>query len=250
MLNPALQTHTAPANALAASQPPKKMSLGARIALRFLLLPSAIVAILFIPAGTWSFWQGWAFFVSLVVPAIGVYAYFWKHDPQVVERRLQTKEHVREQRMLMRLAKPLFAVLLTIPGFDHRWGWSRALLGAVPPWISLLSLAMVCGAFLGIFWVVNVNRFAATTIQVEVGQKVISSGPYRFIRHPMYSASMVLWLCTPLALGSWVSLPAFALLTPIYVFRLLNEEKVLREQLPGYSEYCLHTRYRMIPCVW
>jgi protein-S-isoprenylcysteine O-methyltransferase Ste14 len=250
MLNSTLQTHTAPANACAVSQSPKKMNLGARVALRLLLIPGAIVAILFIPAGTWSFWQAWAFLGSITVPAMGIFAYFWKRDPQVVERRMQSKEPVREQQLLMRLAKPLFVVLLTIPGFDHRWGWSRALLGAVPPWLSLLSLAMVFAGYLGIFWVINVNRFAARTIRVEPGQKVISTGPYRFIRHPMYSASIVLWLFIPLALGSWVALPAFVLLLPFYPIRLLNEEKVLREQLPGYSEYCLRTRYRLIPFVW
>jgi protein-S-isoprenylcysteine O-methyltransferase Ste14 len=94
------------------------------------------------------------------------------------------------------------------------------------------------------------NRFAARTIQVEAGQMVISTGPYRFVRHPLYSGSVVLWIFTPLALGSYITLPAFLLLVPFYVFRLLGEEKVLRAELAGYSEYCLRTRFRLIPSVW
>lgn len=99
-------------------------------------------------------------------------------------------------------------------------------------------------------WVLKVNSFASRTIQVESGQKVISTGAYTLVRHPMYSGSVVILLFTPLALGSYIALPAFAMLVPFYVLRLLNEEKVLRQELPGYSEYCLRTRFRLVPFVW
>ncbi len=94
------------------------------------------------------------------------------------------------------------------------------------------------------------NSFAARTIQVESGQKVISTGPYGIVRHPMYLGAVVMMLCAPLALGSYVALPVFVLTVPFWVFRLLNEEKVLRQELPGYTEYCLHTRFHLIPFVW
>jgi protein-S-isoprenylcysteine O-methyltransferase Ste14 len=96
----------------------------------------------------------------------------------------------------------------------------------------------------------KVNSFASRTVQVEAGQTVISSGPYRFVRHPMYFGALVYYLPTPLALGSFIALPVFALLIPLLVFRLLNEEKVLRQELPGYAEYCLRTRFRLLPFVW
>jgi protein-S-isoprenylcysteine O-methyltransferase Ste14 len=99
-------------------------------------------------------------------------------------------------------------------------------------------------------WVVKVNRFASRTIQVEPGQEVISSGPYRFVRHPMYLGASVMLLFTPLALGSYFALPAFVLLIPLIVLRLVNEERVLRQELPGYSEYCLHTHFRLVPFLW
>jgi protein-S-isoprenylcysteine O-methyltransferase Ste14 len=114
----------------------------------------------------------------------------------------------------------------------------------------LLCQALILGGLLLVVWVMKVNSFASRTIQVEAGQRVISTGPYRMVRHPLYSGSLVMWLATPLALGSYIAWPAFALLIPFYVFRLLNEEKVLRQELPGYPEYCLRTRFRLVPFVW
>jgi Gamma-glutamyltranspeptidase/Phospholipid methyltransferase len=102
----------------------------------------------------------------------------------------------------------------------------------------------------GTLWALKVNRFAARTIQVEPNQEVISSGPYSIVRHPMYLGGSVMLLFTPLALGSYFALPAFALLIPVILLRLLNEEKVLRQELPGYAEYCLRTRFRLVPLFW
>jgi protein-S-isoprenylcysteine O-methyltransferase Ste14 len=206
--------------------------------------------ILFIPAGTLRFWQAWAFLVVLVVPTFSGYCYFYRVDPQLLERRLRQKEQVREQKLLMRWVKPLFLIVLAIPGFDHRFGWSKTLLGGVPLWLTVVSDAMVLAGILSVAWVIKINRFAGRTIQVDAGQKVVTTGPYRFVRHPMYAASSVLFIFTPLALGSWVAWPAFALLSPTLVIRILNEEKVLREQLAGYTEYCQRTRFRLIPFVW
>ena len=163
---------------------------------------------------------------------------------------MQSKEKVSEQRLLIRLLKPVFFAAFLIPGLDYRFGWSRAYVGAVTLWLTVLSQVLILGSLLLVFWVLNVNSFASRTIQVEAGQSVISSGPYSMVRHPMYSGSVVMWLVIPLALGSYVACPAFALLIPLYVFRLLNEEKVLRQELSGYSEYCLRTRYRLVPFVW
>lgn len=137
-----------------------------------------------------------------------------------------------------------------LPGLDYRFGWSRTSLGPVPLWLMLLSQVLVLGCFLLVFWVMRVNSFASRTIQVEAGQKVISTGPYGFIRHPMYSALVGIYLATPLALGSCIALPAFALLIPVIVFRLLNEERILRQELSGYPEYCLRTRFRLVPFIW
>ncbi|MGA3091862.1 MAG: isoprenylcysteine carboxylmethyltransferase family protein [Terriglobales bacterium] len=132
-----------------------------------------------------------------------------------------------------------------LPGLDHRFGWSH-----LPLWLTILSQAFVLAGFLMIFWVLKANSFAAATIRVEPDQKVISSGPYRIVRHPMYLGASVMFLFAPLALGSYFALPVFALFIPIIVFRLLNEERILRQELPGYNEYCLHTRFRLVPYLW
>ena len=136
-------------------------------------------------------------------------------------------------------------IAFVLPGLDYRFGWSKQ-----PLWIAIFSQAVVLGGFVMTFWVLKVNRFAARTIQVEPGQEVISSGPYRIVRHPMYLGGSVMFLFTPLALGSYFALPVFALLIPVIVLRLLNEEKVLRQELPGYPEYCFQTRFRLVPFLW
>ena len=178
------------------------------------------------------------------------FPYFYKHDPQLLERRMQAKEQVGEQKLLRVVGGLIFFPCFLLPGLDYRFGWSRTFLRPVPLWFTLLSQALVLGGFPLVFWVMKVNSFASRTIQVEAGQKVISSGPYRFVRHPLYLSSLIMWLSTPLALGSYLAWPAFVLLIPFYVFRLLNEEKTLRQELPGYPEYCLRTRFRLVPFIW
>jgi protein-S-isoprenylcysteine O-methyltransferase Ste14 len=227
------------------------MSLGVRAFCGLALALLVLILLLFLPAGTLRFWQAWAFIAILFVPILCAYACLWKYDPELLERRLEQKEQVGEQKRLMRWGRPVFLAFLLLPGFDHRLGWSRTLLGATPPlWLTLLSQAVSLSGLLFAIWVVRVNRFAARTIRVESEQKVISTGPYAVVRHPMYAGGAFLWLFAPLAMGSYIALPAFALIVPLLVFRLLNEEKVLSEQLPGYREYCLRTRYRLIPFVW
>jgi len=221
------------------------MSLKSRLVLRFLLALGVLGALLFIPAGSLRFWQGWVYIATSFVPGFFAFTYFYKHDPQLIERRMQFKEKVREQKRIMTFVYIAWLVAFVLPGLDHRFGWSHQ-----PLWITIFSQAVVFGGFATTLWVAKVNRFAGRTIQVEPGQEVISSGPYRIVRHPMYLGACAMWLFTPLALGSYFTFPAFLLLIPLIVLRLLNEEKVLRQELPGYSEYCLHTRFRLVPFIW
>lgn len=226
------------------------MSLISKVFLRLLLGLLLIIALIFIPAGTLNFWQGWALIAIGFIPSSLAYFYFYKRDPELIARRMQTKEKVGEQKLLIQVSKPLFFLIFLLPSLDYRFGWTRIHLRAVPLWLELLALALFLCGFFTVLWVMSVNSFASRTIRVEPGQQVISSGPYAVVRHPMYSGSILMWLSTPLALGSFFGLFAFVLLVPFYALRLLNEEKVLRQELPGYSDYCAHTRYRLVPFLW
>ncbi len=226
------------------------MSLKAKLVLRALIGLPLMAAILFIPAGSLRFWQGWALLTLMVVSGLVFVIYFYKRDPRFLESRLLMREKISEQKLIMKLTRLVFFSSYLLAGLDYRVGWSRRFLRPVPLWLTVLSLVLVLGSYLFLFWVFHVNRFAASIIQVGAGQAVISTGPYRIVRHPMYFGMIVMWLFIPLALGSYFAWPTFALLIPGIVLRLLNEERVLRRELPGYAEYCLRTRFRLIPFLW
>ncbi len=230
--------------------PRPERSLTTRLALRLVLVPTCGGAILFLSAGTWRFWQGWVFIAVYLIPATLGHILIAQRNPEAIENRLRGKEQQADQKLFSRLLSLFVIATLILPALDYRMRWSRSLLGEVPLWLNLLADALVLSGILLVNWVIAVNRHASNLVRVEPGQMVISAGPYRLVRHPMYSANILLWLATPLALGSWVAWPFSLPLIPIYVLRLLNEEKFLRAQLPGYSEYCQKTRFRLVPFVW
>jgi len=163
-------------------------------------------------------------------------------DPQLVERRLRTDE---EQKAIIRWAQLIVFESWLIPGLGYRFGWSR-----ISRWLTILSQVPVFAGYLITLWVMKENRFASRTVQVEEGHRVISTGPYSLVRHLIYFGAVLMLLFTPLALGSWWALPGFLFVIPWIVLRLLNEEKLLRHGLPGYSDSCLRTRYHLFPLVW
>jgi protein-S-isoprenylcysteine O-methyltransferase Ste14 len=225
------------------------MTLKSRLALRLAFMPVMWGSLLFLPAGSFRFWQGWAYFIITLAFILSILGYLYRHDPQLIERRLRggwRQETVREQKLIMKLIAATMLIAFLLPGLDHRLGWSHT-----PLWLTTVAEAFVLGGYLMIFWTLKSNSFAASTIRVEACQRVISTGrPYRIVRHPMYLGVDVWLLSTPVALGSYFALPVFALLIPLVVVRVLNEEKVLRQELPGYSDYCLHTRFRLVPYFW
>ncbi|HXY00972.1 MAG TPA: isoprenylcysteine carboxylmethyltransferase family protein [Candidatus Limnocylindrales bacterium] len=226
------------------------MSLELRFALQFAVGFLSFILILFLPAGTLRYWEGWALLAVWFTPYFFFFLYYLKRDPELLKRRMLHKEKVKEQQVLMKALYAIFFLGYLIPGFDFRFGWSRRWAGPEPLWLNIVALGIILAAALIILWVMNVNRFAARTIQVEAGQKVITTGPYKWVRHPMYLGMCMSLPVVPLALGSYVAFPVFALFVPLIVLRLLNEEKVLRQDLPGYTEYCEETRHRLVPYVW
>ena len=202
-------------------------------------------AMLFWPAGTFRYWPGWLFLASLFVPMMVMTVYFLRRDPKLLERRLKT----REQQTTQKWAIAVFGVVaygsLILAGFDFRYGWSQ-LPGAV---VIVANLIIVLG-FAMFFWVLQTNRYAARTVEVEAEQELIDSGPYAIVRHPMYTAVTPIMLMLPLALGSLWALPPMVLVLPVLVVRIRNEEQVLRDELPGYPEYCQRVRWRLGPGLW
>jgi len=227
-----------------------KLSLEARVAIRLATgLFFALVA-LFATAGTFRFWQAWVFLALVYGPAAYLCIHLLLRNRQVIERRLNARERSPRQRHLMRLAKPIFLLVFLLPGLDHRFGWSQTLLEKDPLWLTLVAQVMVLTGVLLIGWTIDMNHFSSRTIHTESGQKLVSSGPYGVVRHPLYAGSLIVWLCTPIALGSFAALPAFALLIPFYVARVLNEEKTLHKHLAGYAAYCRSTPFRLAPFIW
>ena len=170
------------------------------------------------------------------------------YDKPLLERRLRVgpqHEHALSQKIIVSLVFVAFFALIVVPALDNRFIWSP-----VAPWVPILGDVIIVFSFLFIFWVIKVNSFAASNIRVEEGQRVIDTGPYAYVRHPMYAEAFWLLVGTPLALGSWWSLGLIVLFMPVLLWRLLDEEKILRKDLGGYTEYIQKVRYRLVPFVW
>jgi protein-S-isoprenylcysteine O-methyltransferase Ste14 len=218
-------------------------------AFRSSLLGTLIMAtLLLLPAGTPNYWQAWVFMAVFVSASGAVTVYLAIHDPGLLDRRMRAgpaAEQERSQKFIISLAMTGFIGLLIVPALDHRFGWSR-----VPTYVCWIGDAQIAIGFLLVFFVVRVNTYAASTIQVAEDQKVISTGPYAFVRHPMYAGSFPILVGTPLALGSWWGLSALVVFVPALIWRLVDEESFLRKNLPGYTEYTDKVRYRLVPSVW
>ncbi len=216
-----------------------------KIVFRFILGLIVVGIILFLPAGSLRFWEAWIYCGVTFIPMFLAIAYFLKQDPGLLERRMKLREKEKEQKTIIKIASIIFFIGFLIPGFDYRYDWSN-----VPVALVIASDIFVFLGYLLFLFVLKENSYASRTIEVEQGQKVIMTGPYKIIRHPMYLGVILMFLLTPLALGSSWALIAFLPLIPLIVLRILNEEKVLVNELSGYKEYCQKTRYRLLPFIW
>jgi protein-S-isoprenylcysteine O-methyltransferase Ste14 len=213
-----------------------------------LVLFLVIAALLFASAGTFRYWQAWTFFAVYFAASLAITSYLMKNDPALLRRRMSGgpfAEKAPVQKIIMIFMSLGFIGLLVVPALDHRFAWSH-----MPPLVALAGDVLVVLGLLGIFFVFRENSFASATIELAQDQKVISTGPYAAIRHPMYAGGLVMMLGMPIALGSAWGLPIIAAMIPVLIWRLLDEEKFLASHLPGYIEYQNKTRYRLIPLVW
>ena len=204
-----------------------------------------LAAVLFIPAGTLKYWEAWVYIAVLLIPMAFAVRYLLKHSPELLERRLQVRERETAQKRVIGAGWILFLAMFILPGLDFRFGWS-----SVPVPVVLAADLIVLLGYGLIIRVFAENQYAARTVQVEEEQRVIKTGPYAIVRHPMYVGTLMMYLVTPLALGSyWALIPA-AFIIPMLVVRIRNEEQVLERDLAGYREYKLETKYRVVPGVW
>jgi protein-S-isoprenylcysteine O-methyltransferase Ste14 len=211
----------------------------------FILL---LLLLLFAPAGTLRFWQAWVFALVFIAASSALGVYFLRHDPALLQRRMTigpAAETEPAQKIIMVVLSVGFFLLILVPGFDHRWHWS-----SVPPWLVLAGDDAVAASFVVFFVVMQQNSYAASTIRVEPDQPVVSTGLYGIVRHPMYAGALLLVVGMPLALGSYWTLLLLIPLFAVLAWRLLDEERYLNHNLPGYAAYCRQVRYRLIPGVW
>jgi protein-S-isoprenylcysteine O-methyltransferase Ste14 len=222
------------------------MDLKAFGGLLFLLLVMA--ALLFTPAWTLDYWQAWAFLSVFFSSALVITAYLMKKDPKLLGRRVHagpTAEKETSQKIIQSITSLGFVAMLVIPALGHRFIWSTMSL-----YLEVAGEVLVASGFLIVFLVYKENTFASATIELAPEQKVISTGPYALVRHPMYMGALFLFVGMSLSLGSWWGLFAFLLIIPALIWRLLDEEKFLATNLPGYREYQKKVRCRLIPLVW
>ena len=204
--------------------------------------------LLFAVPWTLVYWEAWAYLAVNYLTLCPIILYFLKHDPEFVRRRLKMgseSETRKSQKVVMSLLKWLYIPVLVVPALDHRLGWSNISASLV----IVADVAILIG-IAAQFRVFQENTFASAVIELASDQKVISTGPYRLVRHPMYTGATLVSFATPIALGSWWGLPIAAVKLIVIVARLLDEEKFLAESLPGYREYCQRVKYRLIPYAW
>jgi protein-S-isoprenylcysteine O-methyltransferase Ste14 len=208
----------------------------------------AIGFLLFLPAGTFNYWQAWVFLAVFALSAWIPSIYLQMTNPVALQRRMRggpTAEGRTVQKVVMVGLYGSLAAMCVVSGLDHRFGWS-----SVPTALSLIGDVLVAVGLGVVVLVVVQNSYASTVVQVEAGQKVVSTGLYGLVRHPMYTGNVLMLVGLPLALGSYWALVFVVPGLMVLASRIHDEEKLLREELDGYREYTQKVRYRLVPCMW
>jgi protein-S-isoprenylcysteine O-methyltransferase Ste14 len=215
------------------------------VAFRFLAAIVVIGAMFFIPAGTFAYWQAWLYCAIVFIPVAFFALWLLRHDPELAARRMRLGEKRSAQKKVISFSILTFFIGFLMPGLDRRFH-----LSAVPNWLVLVSMAVVLLGYLITVLVLRENSYASRVIEIGKGQKVVTTGPYSIVRHPMYLGMALLLLFTPTALGSFWTLIPFGAIIVSLVPRIIDEEKMLMKRLPGYRKYCGKVKYRLVPFVW
>jgi len=207
-----------------------------------------MTALTFLPAWTLDYWQAWILLAVFFACTLLIDLYLVKNDPKLLERRLKAgpgSEQEKSQKIIQAMAMVAFVAIFVLSALDHRFGWSP-----VPPYVSVIGDVLVALGLYFVFLVFKENSFTSAIIEIGDDQKVISTGPYALVRHPMYIGALVMLIGVPLALGSLWGLVAIVPMTIVLVARLLDEEKFLAKNLAGYCEYQSKVKFRLLPLIW
>ncbi len=213
--------------------------------LKFTLGVLLVGLLIFLPAGDLNFINGWILMGILFVPMFIAGIAMMIKNPALLEKRLNVKEKQGEQQLVVKLSGLMFIVGFVVAGLDHRFMWLE-----LPTWVTIVGVVLFLASYLLYAEVLRENTYLSRTIEVQEGQKVVSTGLYGIVRHPMYAVTLVLFISMPLVLGSLISLVVFLAYPFIIAKRIKNEEKVLVEGLDGYDEYTKNVKYRLIPFIW
>ena len=224
------------------------MSLNAKAILSVFVMVIVMGLVIFVAAGTIDYWQAWVYLFVFLIVALLTTIDLIKHDPALLQRRMRggpTAEKRTAQQVIMVFTSLAFIGLLVVPALDRRFGWSE-----VSPLLVIFGDALVLIGFYFISCVYRENTYTSATVEIAADQKVIQTGPYSLVRHPMYGSALLYLLGTPLALGSYFGLIPFVAVIPFLIWRLIDEEKMLVQELVGYKEYRQRVRYRLVPGLW
>lgn len=199
----------------------------------------------FLPAGSFAYWQAWLLIMILFVPMFIAGLVMMKKSPELLRKRLNLKEEQPEQKAVIALSGLMFLAAFIVAGLNYRFQWI-----VLPSWVSYAAAAVFLLAYVLYAEVLRENAYLSRTVEVQENQKVIDTGLYGIVRHPMYMSTLLLFLAMPLVLGSPVSFVITLLYIPIIAKRIRNEEQVLEEGLAGYSDYKKRVKYKVIPFVW
>ncbi|MBE5765551.1 MAG: isoprenylcysteine carboxylmethyltransferase family protein [Clostridiales bacterium] len=212
---------------------------------KFLLGVILVGMLVFLPAGTVAYHEGWLFMGILFVPMFAAGLVMLAKNPELLKKRLSAKEKENEQSLVVKLSGLMFIAGFVLAGLDFRFGWL-----VLPDWVSWAAAGVFLLAYALYAEVLRENAYLSRTIEVQEGQKVVDTGFYGIVRHPMYAVTVLLFLAMPLVLGSAIALVVFLAYPVLIAKRIRNEEKVLEEGLPGYREYKQKVKYRLVPFIW
>lgn len=201
--------------------------------------------LLFLPAGTFAYWHAWLYLAVLMIPMTGSAVWLLRNDPELLERRMHTRERGSSQKLELLFSLVWLFFAFVVPGLDFRYGWSN-----VPVWLVLVGDGLVLAGYTLFFLVLRENSYASRVVEIAEGQEVIDTGPYALVRHPMYTAVLLMFVFTPMALGSYWAMLSGVIMLYILIKRIYREEAMLSRELAGYSAYMTKVHHRLIPGVW